>query len=54
MDPIHFNSFDAFEAREFATIEFKSQFYKEFGVLNNDAEPPMDTRFTWKQVGMIY
>lgn len=34
-------------------MESKSQFYKEFGVLNIDAEPPMDIRDMWKQVGMI-
>tara|TARA_R110002060_G_scaffold40092_1_gene51379 strand:+ start:720 stop:878 length:159 start_codon:yes stop_codon:yes gene_type:complete len=49
MDPNHFSSFGALEAHRVVMIEFKSQFHKEFGVLINAAEPPMDICFTWKQ-----
>ncbi|PVH83736.1 hypothetical protein DL98DRAFT_512903 [Cadophora sp. DSE1049] len=50
IDPLHFNSFGAIEPHEVVMMEFKSQFYKEFGVLYNDAEVPMDVHFSWKQV----
>ena len=50
MDSRHFNSFGALEPQGVVMMEFKSQFYKEFGVLYNDGEPQMDLRFAWKQV----
>ncbi|KAK0117140.1 hypothetical protein ONS96_012974 [Cadophora gregata f. sp. sojae] len=50
MDPLHFNSFGAIEPLEVVMKEFKSQFFKEFGVIFKDDEHPMDVQLSFKQI----
>ncbi|KAH7357017.1 hypothetical protein BKA65DRAFT_219435 [Rhexocercosporidium sp. MPI-PUGE-AT-0058] len=50
MNPRQFQSFGAVEPQEIVMMEFKSQFYKEFGVTYNDAEPLINPDAGWKTV----
>ncbi|KAG4431186.1 hypothetical protein IFR05_013331 [Cadophora sp. M221] len=53
MDPRHFQGFGAVEPQEIVMMEFKSQFYKEFGVIYNDAEPLINPQAAWKTVDQV-
>lgn len=50
IDPNYLRSFGALESQEIVLMEFKSQFFKEFGVIYNDGEPLINPYVAYKNI----